>query len=109
MEKLLKVCGDVVCEKISFEAICAAAQNEHSGASILDSLLKANEEKVLKLILEVFSKADKGEDWLAMDLQGLKKRLEEIPYTIGYPITSGMQSEQYFVAQQRHGVKVKQR
>lgn len=109
MEKLLKVCGDVVCEKISLEVICAAARNEHSGAPILDSLLKANEEKVLKLILEVFSKADRGEDWLAMDLQGLKKRLEEIPYTIGYPVTGGIQAEQHSVGQQRHGVKVKQR
>lgn len=72
MEMLLKFCGDVVCEKISFGPMRAAARIGRSGAPILYSLLKANEEKVLKLILEVFSKADKGEDWL-VDIQGLKK------------------------------------
>ncbi|MCJ1347446.1 hypothetical protein MMC31_005671 [Peltigera leucophlebia] len=109
MEKLLKVCGDVVCENVSFAAICAAAQNGKSGAPILDSLLKANEEKVLKLILKVFEEADKSKDWLAEVRQGLKKRLEEIPYTIGYPVTSGMQTNQHsFVVEQRHGIEVKQ-
>lgn len=80
MEKLLKVCRGVVCKKISFEAICAAVQNKHSRAPILDSLLKANKEKVLKLILEVISKADRGEDWLAIDFQELKKRLGNTIY-----------------------------
>lgn len=82
MEKLLGVCGDVVCKYIS-EVIRAAAWNAQSGASILKSLLKANEEKIKKLIVEFLECEDnKGGRGLANDSQKLKERLKEISYTI---------------------------
>ena len=57
MEKLFKVRGDVVCEDSSSAAIYTAAQNRQSGALILDLLLEADEEKVLKPVPEAHNQA----------------------------------------------------
>lgn len=104
IRKLLQVCKDVVCQNLSFAAICTAAENGKSTAPILSSLLKADEKKVLKLILEVYSQAEESEGWPREIVPKLEARLNEIPYRIGYPITSGMPLLRYqarFTLEQR--------
>ena len=95
MEMLLQHCKDGVCRNISIPTIWFAAQNAQSGALILKSLLEAIERKVSRVISQIFSKANSGNDWLAKLVPELKRRLEEIPYKIIYPVASSMQAEQY--------------
>ena len=88
MEKLLKFCGDVVCEDFSFAAACTAAENGKSGVPILDLLLQADEEKVSKLMLEVYSRAEEGGGLAERDPPEAREEAEEDMQEsnyIGYP------------------------
>ena len=76
MQKLLDVCGEVVCKNISLEVICTATENEVCGGIILDSLFIADEEKVSKLIPEIYLWAE-SEGWSKEILQMLDERVEK--------------------------------
>jgi hypothetical protein len=101
--QLLNLCGEVVWTKMSSAAICAAAENEKCGSRILALLVKANEPRANKLIEEVYSRANKGEEWPVQVLKKLTKKLKEIGHPLGYNITSGRGIQQRSpVAKQSH-------